>query len=160
MEQAVSNNGVKSQEQFLINLQLEYLTQRLRALIYQDETYIRVASDIAAKKRMKINQLGIKFNLTTIFNGENVEQFVDKYFWNPNGLPNFQYKDAQQKRVQGNYDAWYMLYRGTIVVYKGKDAEVLSNNPAKEKLEIRINNDRKLTVRYSDITLNKNFVWI
>ena len=44
MEQAVSNNGVKSQEQFLINLQLEYLTQRLRALIYQDETYIRVAS--------------------------------------------------------------------------------------------------------------------
>ena len=107
MEQAVSNNGVKSQEQFLINLQLEYLTQRLRALIYQDETYIRVASDIAAKKRMKITQLGIKFNLTTIFNGEDVEQFVDKYFWNPNGLPNFQYKDAQQKRVQGNYDAWY-----------------------------------------------------
>lgn len=46
------------------------------------------------------------------------------------------------------------------MVYKGKDAEVLSNNPAKEELEIRINNDRKLTVRYSDITLNKNFVWI
>lgn len=64
----------------MINLQLEYLTQRLRALIYQDETYIRVASDIAAKKRMKITQLGIKFNLTTIFNGEDVEQFVDKYF--------------------------------------------------------------------------------
>ena len=109
---------------------------------------------------MKITQLGIKFNLTTIFNGEDVEQFVDKYFWNPNGLPNFQYKDAHQKRVQGYYDAWYMLYRGTIVVYKGKDAEVLSTNPAKEELEIRINNDRKLTVRYSDITLNKNFVWI
>lgn len=160
MEQAYQDNGVKSQEQFLINLQLEYLTQRLRALIYQDDTYIRVASDIAAKKRTKIVQLGIKFNLMTIFSGIDVEQFVDKYFWNTFGLPNFQYKDAQQKRVQGNYDAWYLLYRGTIVRYNEATAEVLSNNPAKEELEIRINNDRKLTVRYSDITLNKNFVWI
>lgn len=155
-----TDKNIGTQEKFLIDLQLEYLTQRLRALIYRDATYVKVASDIAGKKKMKIAQLGIKFNLPTIFDEITVENFVDKYFWNDKGLPNFQYKDAQQKRVQGNYDAWYILYRGTKVVYNGQEAEVLSNNPSKEEVELRINNENKLTVRYSDITLNKNFVWM
>lgn len=155
-----NNKNIGTQEQFLVDLQLEYLTQRLRALIYRDETYIKVASDIASKKRMKIAQLGIKFKLPTIFDEIPVHEFVDKYFWNEKGLPNFQYKDEQQQRVQGNYDAWYILYRGTKVVYNFQEAEVVSNNPSKEEVELRINNDKKLTVRYSDITLNKNFVWM
>lgn len=153
-------NRVSNPNQFLVNLQLEYLTQRLRSLIYLEDTYAKVAADIAQRKKMKIAQLGAKFDVPTIFSGLDIEEFIDTYFWSKYGLPNLRYKDAQQRRVQGNYDRWYLLYRGTSVLYKGQIVEVTSNNPAKEEVEIR-KNDSKFIVNYNDITLIKNnYTWI
>ena len=54
-------------QQFLINLQLEYLTHKLRSIIYQDETYAKVSLEISEKKKQKIIELGEKFNLKTLF---------------------------------------------------------------------------------------------
>lgn len=158
MEREVNESGLK---QFLINLQLEYLTHHLRAIIYQEKTYAKVACDIAARKRLKIKQLGERFAQETIFDENvDVDKFIEKYFWNKKGLPNFKYKDEQQKRVQGNYDKWYLLYRGTLVVYNVEIVEVISNNPAKDSADLRIN-DKKVTVSYSDISLIKNnYKWI
>ena len=71
-----------SHEQFLINLQLEYLTHRLRSLIYRTASYAQVAADIASKKRSKIEDLGKKFGIRTIFSpGFDVLGFVNLYFW-------------------------------------------------------------------------------
>jgi hypothetical protein len=95
---------------FLTSLQLEYLTHKLRSVIYQNQTYASVAADIAAKKRAKIEELSAKFHVDTIFTpGYNVSEFIERNFWQPYGLPLFQYKDDEQRRVQGNYDKWYIL---------------------------------------------------
>lgn len=146
--------------QFLTRLQLEYLTHKLRSSIYRNGTYASVAADIAKKKRLKIIELSVKFNVDSIFTpGYNVAEFVEKNFWGKKGLPAFQYKDEEQRRVQGNYDRWYILYRDTKVLYKGTIMEVVSNNPAKEEVKIR-GSKGDFLVKYNDITIINNFDWL
>ena len=148
-----------SHRDFLMKLQLEYLTQRLRSFIYKDD-YARVASDISVKKREKIEELGAKFGIETIFSPEvNVRDFVEKNFWNPFGLPNFQYKDEEQKRIQHNYDCWYIFYRGSKVLYQGKEMRVLRNNPPKRELCVTDEFEQYI-VTYNDITIKDDFAWL
>lgn len=156
-----TNDNRISHEQFLINLQLEYLTHRLRSLIYHKENYATVAADIAEKKRKKIKELGQKFRIKTIFDTDyNVKDFVSLYFWPERGLPNFQYKDEEQHRVQGNYDKWYLLFRGTKVTFKEKEVEIISNNPAREEVVVRTSQGIKERTKYSELTIKKDFKWI
>lgn len=144
---------------FLHKLQMEYLTQRLRSFIYKDEKYIRIAAGIADKKREKIVTLGQKFGIETIFTGVPVDDFVKRFFWNPTGLPNFSYKDDDQKGVQWNYDAWYLLFRGTEVVCEEELCTVIKNNPRDRKVELT-NGIYKFEKPYNEIQLIDKFKWI
>ena len=155
----LDDNRSESRKNFLIKLQLEYLTQKLRSQIYRNERYAKVASDIAAKKKNKILELSIKFNLQCMFNSyHDIENFICQYFWNDLGLPNFQYKDDEQRRVQRNYDCWYLLYRGTNVMYKGNEAKVLVNDPSKETVIIETFSG-EICVKYSEINLKSDYQW-
>ena len=144
---------------FLHKLQLEYLTQRLRSFIYKDEKYIHIAAGIAEKKKEKIISLGQKFGIETIFSGIPIQDFVKEYFWNSRGLPNFSYKDEDQKGVQWNYDAWYILFRGTIVICDGRLYTVLKNNPHEEKVEL-MGGGCRIEKSYADIQLIDKFQWV
>lgn len=161
MENKVYKPNDKSavHKEFLIKLQLEYLTHKLRSQIYKDERYAKVAKDIAEKKKSKIQDLSIKFGLPTVFNGYNIKKFVKRYFWRQNGLPFLQYKDEEQRRVQGNYDCWYLLYRGTKVIYHGRIAEVIINNPSKEEALIKIS-EQEFLVKYSELQIKNDYLWI
>ena len=75
-----SGDKLIARKEFLIKLQLEYLTHKLRSQIYRDERYAKVASDIADKKKLKIQEVSVKFGLKSIFNGLSVNKFVKKYF--------------------------------------------------------------------------------
>lgn len=156
----IDEKKAMSQKKFLMKLQLEYLTQKLRSQVYRESKFVKVARDIAEKKRIKIQGLSKEFGCPCIFDeGADYMEFVRKYFWKDNGLPNMQYKDKEQKRVQGNYDKWYLLYRGTLVLYNGVEAKVLLNDPPKNKVKIETKNEVK-TVKYSDISLIENYKWI
>ena len=146
---------------FLTSLQLEYLTHKLRSVIYQNQTYASVAADIAAKKRAKIEELSAKFHVDTIFTpGYDVSEFIEKNFWQPYGLPLFQYKDDEQRRVQGNYDNWYFFFRGTKVVYKGKLGIVLKNDPPQKTLVILVGKN-KFNVSYFEVSVEMNLkLWL
>lgn len=144
------------QAEFLRKLQLEYLTQKLRSMVYREGQYTKIAEDIAEKKATKIKALGIKFGIKTMFE-TGVDAWVTDNFWNAYGLPNLQYKDEEQKRVQGNYDAWYLLYRGTVVDYNGKEVTVVSNNPSNSS--VRILSDGYMTLSYNDISLINDYSW-
>lgn len=151
----------RKQEEFLKELQLEYLTNKLRSLIYQEEPFIKVAKDIASKKRKKIEAIGRRCKLETIFTSPSyLLKFIKEEFWNKNGLPNFSYRDEEQRRVQGNYDKWYLLIKGTPVMYMGRLAEVLRNNPSTETVKIRIG-EKRFDADYIDISLiYQNYLWI
>lgn len=147
-------------QSFIISLQLEYLTHKLRSIIYRNQTYAGVAADIAEKKRSKIMELSSKFHVDTIFTpGFDVSKFVEENFWQPNGLPLFQYKDEEQRRVQGNYDKWYILYRKTKVLYRGEEMEVICNNPSTQELKLR-GRKGEFFVKYIEISLINNYQFV
>lgn len=152
-------NRFEEYQNFLHKLQLEYLTQRLRYLTYRDEKYKDFALKVAENKVIKIQSVGEKFGLETIFSGVPVQDFVKRYFWNEYGLPNFQYRDEAQRGVQWNYDAWYILFRGTEVVCSGQLCYIKKNNPKLEQVEIF---DGLSTVEkaYSEIQLIDKYQWI
>lgn len=148
----------EKRKRFLIKLQLEYLTHKLRSIIYLDKKYADVSNEIAKKKREKIEKLSARFHIDTIFTpGYNYSDFIEKNFWRTYGPPIFQYKNDEQQRVQGNYDSWYMLYRGTNVVYCGKIMKVICNNPLTETLKIRGFKNGEYIVKYNEVSLINNF---
>lgn len=144
---------------FLRVLQLEYLTHKLRSMIYRDSEYARVSYEISEKKRKKISEIGLKFNLVTIFDdGNYFDDFLNMNFFQEFGMPNFQYKNEEQKKVQGNYDRWYMFYRGRVVLYHGRECKVLENNPSTQMLKILFKGN-KVLVKYDEITIKNDFEW-
>lgn len=152
-EEACANEMKEKHRVFLASLQLEYLTHKLRSIIYQDKRYASVALDIAKKKQSKIIKLGMKFSVDTIFTkGYDVSKFIEENFWGKKGLPLFQYKDDEQRRVQGNYDKWYMFFRDTKVLYQGKLGRVLKNDPSRETLLILVGKD-KISVNYNEVSI-------
>lgn len=110
---------------------------------------------MAERKKQKIQALGLKFGIPTMFD-TGVEAFVKEHFWNGRGLPNFSYKDSEQQRVQGNYDAWYLLYRGTVIVYDGDFCTVVSNNPSTRTVQVL---DGCFALGYDEISLVNDYDW-
>lgn len=146
---------IKSQEEFIHKLEMEYLTHKLRSLVYRKMKYIKLSRDMAVKKKEKIQALGVKFGISTMFD-TGVAEFVNEHFWNERGLPNFSYKDGEQKRVQGNYDAWYLLYRGTVIMYNGEPCTVVSNNPSTRTVQVL---DGCFAMSYDEISLVNDYDW-
>lgn len=151
----MSKEVIKSQEEFIHKLEMEYLTHKLRSLVYRKMKYIKLSRDMALKKKEKIQALGVKFGIPTMFD-TGVTKFVNEHFWNECGLPNFSYKDGEQKRVQGNYDAWYLLYRGTVIMYNGEPCTVVSNNPSTRTVQVL---DGCFAMSYDEISLVNDYDW-
>ena len=157
-EKALRKENKNKQKKFIHVLQLEYLTHKLRSNIYLDEKYAKASAEIADKKKKKIMEVGAKFGIKTIFDGVDINLFIKENFWNNQGLPNLQYKDKEQARVQGNYDCWYLLYRGSKIKYLGEDYSVISNNPTEKKILIG-NEKRRLKITYNKVSLINNYLW-
>lgn len=151
----MGKESIKSQEEFIYKLQMEYLTHKLRSMVYRKMKYVKLSTDMAEKKKEKILALGAKFGVQTMFD-TGVQQFVMDHFWNAKGLPNLSYKDDEQRRVQGNYDAWYLLYRGTVIMYNRDPCTVVSNNPTTRTVQVL---DGCFTLSYDEISLLNDYEW-
>ena len=151
----MGKESIKSQEEFIYKLQLEYLTHKLRSMVYRKMKYVKLSTDMAEKKKEKILALGAKFGVQTMFD-TSVQQFVKDHFWNDKGLPNLSYKDDEQRRVQGNYDAWYLLYRGTVIMYNCDFCTVVSNNPTTRTVQVL---DGRFMLSYDEISLMNDYEW-
>lgn len=116
---------------YLRVLQLEYLSNKLRALIYETPIFIKVKTDIAFKKQDKIKKLAKKINAFSIFDSPKFfDSFVEREFLNEFGLPNLQYGiDEEKNRKNAWWDKFYLFKPGTIVEYEGRDCKVLENDP-------------------------------
>ena len=143
----MSKEVIKSQEEFIHKLEMEYLTLKLRSFVYRKMKYVKLSRDMAVKKKEKIQALGVKFGIPTMFD-TGVAKFVNEHF--------FSYKDSEQKRVQGNYDAWYLLYRGTVIMYNGEPCTVVSNNPSTRTVQVL---DGCFAMSYDEISLVNDYDW-
>jgi hypothetical protein len=109
---------------FFFNLQLEYLSYKFRALLYERPEDICKFEEICNKKKEKIINIGFRSCHTHIFNDPHKLEILLKKFIPEWGMPNFCYRDDYQKRVKGHWDTLYYFQPGSSVRFflkKGED---------------------------------------
>lgn len=126
-------------------LQLEYISYFVRKKIYQKEYSINY-SNVCNQKKEKIDGIGQKNGIPTIFtNNETKKEFLSK-FLNETGEPNFTYKDEEVKQKMGKWDSFYFFAKGVSVKFN-KDNKVI--------LGVIINNDKYnkiLTIKSNELS--------
>jgi hypothetical protein len=128
------------------NLQLEYISYRVRSLIYTRLEDKKKFNDICLKKREKIEAISTKNCLPVIFSNKKSQEKYLKSFFKEWGLPNFQYRDDYKKKVYGWWDPIYYFKDKVDIKYNNKGDIVLgviSRYDAHRNL-ITINIDNKL----------------
>ena len=140
--------------EYLKVLQLEYLTYKVRSLIFERPEFVKMNSDIAIKKKEKIEDLTKRFCLTSIFDSQySFQNFLNENFLNESGLPNFQYSlDEEKRKAQIYWDKKYLLKPGTSVFFKDIEYIVQNNYSDNDMLLISLNKE-VCTVSYSDIKI-------
>lgn len=137
-------------QEFVNILQLEYLSQRLRAIIYETPHFKKMSGDIAEKKKAKIIDLTTKFHFPSIFDSDiALELFFQKDFLKESGKPNFQYVPSSEKSVS-YWDSYYLFQKGRIVIYNEKEYKVIENRPNENIVILKVN-EGFLEVPYNDV---------
>lgn len=104
---------------FYTRLQLEYISYKMRLLLYEREEDKKKFQDICVKKREKIELIALKDCLPSIFTSpESQKKYLDLFFGQGKGIPNFCYRDDYQKRVKGYWDSYYYFRKGSLVQFK------------------------------------------
>jgi hypothetical protein len=123
------NPIVKSRDLSLVDfysiLQREYISYFVRSKIYPKE-YAKKYENYCICKKDKIDKIGIKNCLPSIFNMVSLrEKYFDDFF-NDYGLPNFEYRDEISIKIMGRYDKEYFFSEGTSIKIKTDKEIVLS----------------------------------
>lgn len=114
MTELVTKSRNLSLTDFYSILQLEYISYFIRSKIYPQE-YAQKYVDYCVCKKEKIEKIGTKNDLPSIFNSTNIkEKYLDKFF-SVYGLPNFEYRDDNSLRIMGHWDTVYWFTEGTSV---------------------------------------------
>jgi hypothetical protein len=114
MEELVTKSRNLSLTDFYSILQQEYISYYVRSKTYPSE-YAKKYAEYCACKKDKIEKIGIKNQLPSIFNSESIKgRYIDKFF-NEYGLPNFEYRDENSVRIMGKWDAVYWFSEGTSI---------------------------------------------
>lgn len=143
-------------DEYLKVLQLEYLTNKVRSLIFDRPEFVKMASDVAEFKKERIELLSKRHFKPSIFmSTEEFLNFYENEFLNPFGLPNFQYSNDNKKRAsQWYWDVVHLLGKNQVVIYKDGEYPILGNNMKDQMVCIQIDKKRK-NVKYSEIKIQK-----
>ncbi len=127
--------------EFYTKLQLEYISYFVRSMIYPGE-YGERYKGYCLRKKEKIEKIGLKNALPSIFNSENIKNKYINNFFNPRGLPNFEYRDDKSRELMGHYDKVYWFSRGTTVRYEFSNevgtSLVKFNHPKENRVTVKI----------------------
>ena len=97
--------------EYLKVLQLEYLSYKLRELIYEEFEFIKINREIALKKKEKIQNLAKKISALSIFDSQEFfNSFLSREFLQEFGLPKIQYGiDEKRNQAVSYWDKFYVL---------------------------------------------------
>jgi len=135
-------------------LQQEFISYFIRSKIYP-EPYADKYRDYCVKKKDKIEKIGLKNSLPSVFSSVTIREKYLKRFFNKKGLPNFEYRDDESVRIMGYWDRVYWFSKGTpIRIDLGGEpfsSEVKLNVPKQELLKVVIDN-LEVEFKYSEIS--------
>jgi len=134
---------------YYTRLQLEYLSYRIRAAIYQRAFDKKKFTEICKKKREKIEQIALENCLPSIFNNTEQQRKYMGRFFGQTGFPNFCYRDDYQQSVKGYWDLYYYFIKGASVRFtRGTSTDIghIKDCSVKEK-KVRIIVDGRVIER-------------
>lgn len=142
---------------YLKMLQLEYLTCKVRALIYEKPEIIKMNEDVARMKKEKILNLCTKFGLRSIFASErDFREFYHSVFVDEDSLLrlNMQYSTDENKATkQLYYDKLFFFKKGTDVdvIINSSVYKVIENRPNEDCVIIALTGKHSTKVNYANI---------
>lgn len=120
-------NKIKTRDlsyyKFFDQLQLEYIQAELRKKIYPSLSDKNYYERVMKGKKEKIDDIAIRNSLKSIFTDK--ETKIEKYqvIYNKMGLPNFIYKNEQDKLINEDKDKKYYYMIGSEVKVKTLNSE-------------------------------------
>jgi hypothetical protein len=143
-------------QEFYSNLQLEYLSYKLRETLYEREIDEKIFHDICKGKRGKISKYSIKNCVPSIFTSpETLNKYIN-IFLNDFGTPKFQYTPKNKNRLSF-YDKVYFFKEGVEIVFEGKFYNVLRNLPNSNEVEVLVDNSIK-SMSYSKVSRDVRYI--
>lgn len=108
-------------------LQLEWLSYRFRALLYEREFEKKKFHQICENKEKTIKGISDKNNFLDIFSSSaEKDTYLKKFLKEFGGFPLFQYRDDYQQKVKGKWDKYFY--------YSSEDKYIFI--PTREEVEI------------------------
>jgi hypothetical protein len=145
MEQVVKSRNLSLADFYSI-LQREYIAYYVRSKIYPSE-YAKKYEAYCVSKKEKIEKIGIKNGLPSIFNMQSLKDMYIDAFFNAFGLPNFEYRDDMSRKIMGKWDKEYWFGSGTTIKIKtDKDTTittVIKNLSPSNRVIAEVNGDTK-----------------
>jgi len=118
-------------EEWFYNLQMEYLSYKVRSFLYRSNFDKKKFTDISDMKADKIKRFNNPLNkvnnpnIPSMFTDERIKKQYIGDFFNEWGLPCFKYRDEYKKQVQYKWDRVYYFNKGKNVKIKTDEGSVL-----------------------------------
>jgi len=150
---AVQKSREIPKQEFYSLVQLEYLSYKVRELTYERELDKVRFADICRMKKEKIDKYAERELMRSIFNDLDYRKKYLDLFFNEFGLPNFEYKDEQARKITGHWDKFHYFRAGQEVEINEIKLPIRWNKP--DSLEIEVSAFGKVdTVSYSQCKRN------
>ena len=128
-------------------LQEEFIVCELRVKIYPIHVHKEYWKETSLKKKDKILDISKRNSLPSIFDDKRIKESFEKRVINEIGLPNFLYKDEQQRERQEKWDIHNYYMVGKEVRITTPDGSIVIGNIDKvdfDKKLVSININNKL----------------
>jgi len=137
--------------EYFTNLQLEWISYKLRELTYDREIDRKRFHDICEMKKEKIEKFAFRNCCKSIFSSESMKnKYVNKFLGDGFGLPNFQYRDERQREVNGMWDKVHYFKNGVRIENQENEYEIKRNMPKMGKVQVGVGGDSQ-QFYYEDI---------
>lgn len=149
MEQPTKSRTI-SVGDFYSNLQMEWLSYKLRELIYVRECDKKRFNDICAMKKQKIEEFAFKNCRKSIFNSEEFrDKYISRFTGDGFGIPCFEYKDVDFKTRTEPWDKIYFFAKDTEITTSIGNGIVIENHSGGNQVDY-ISGGRTIKAYYCD----------
>lgn len=150
-------------EEFFETLQLEYIVAELRWKIYsseKDKTYYKERE--MDGKKVTIQEISSRNNFKDIFNDLDTQNKYYSQIYNEWGLPNFIYRNQEDRETRRKIDIYNFFKRGIEVSVKLDTGEIVKGkitftNLEKSTVSVKIEAGYIVTVPYEMVARMINF---
>lgn len=144
------------------NLQLEWLTYKVRLAIYNREIERKIFRDVLKMKEDKINTFALKNSVPSIFSStEKMERYIDLFYAKCGEMQNvadFQYT-PKNKDTYLMFDRLFFYMKDSFITYNEMSCQIKYNDHVKCQLIIQLPNGENKKVPYCQVRKDISYIF-